>query len=58
MCTNKNSLNNLNSELETFSGYLVRKAKELSVPIPLSESMYSDLKRIAAEQYSHQKGKL
>lgn len=46
------------SELETFSGYLVRKAKELSVPVPLSESMYSDLKRIATEQYSHQKGKL
>ena len=38
------------SELETFSGYLVRKAKELSVPVPLSETMYSDLKEIVSKQ--------
>ena len=38
------------SELETFSGYLVRKAKELSVPVPLSEAMYSDLKKIVSKQ--------
>lgn len=38
------------SELETFSGYLIRKAKEFSVPVPLSEAMYSDLKKIVSKQ--------
>ena len=38
------------SELETFSGYLVRKAKELSVPVLLSETMYSDLQKIVSKQ--------
>jgi 2-dehydropantoate 2-reductase len=33
------------NELETFSGYIVRKAKELSVPVPVSEKMYKALKK-------------
>ena len=32
------------SELETFSGYLVREAKRLGVPVPVSERMYAGLK--------------
>lgn len=33
------------SELETFSGYLVREARRLGVPVPVSEKMYEGLKR-------------
>ncbi len=32
------------SELETFSGYLVREARRLGVPVPVSERMYAGLK--------------
>ncbi len=35
------------SELETFSGYLVREAKRLGVPVPVSERMYAGLKEKA-----------
>jgi 2-dehydropantoate 2-reductase len=31
-------------ELETFSGYLVREAKRLHIPVPVSERMYQGLK--------------
>ena len=33
------------SELETFSGYLVREARRLGVPVPVSERMYEGLKK-------------
>lgn len=33
------------SELETFGGYLVRKARRLGVPVPVSERMYAGLSR-------------
>lgn len=33
------------SELETFSGYLVREARRLGVPAPVSEEMYEGLKQ-------------
>ncbi len=33
------------SELETFSGYLVREARRLGVPVPVSEEMYEGLKK-------------
>lgn len=33
------------SELETFSGYLVREARRLGVPAPVSEEMYEGLKK-------------
>ncbi len=32
------------SELETFSGYLVREARRLGVPVPVSERMYEGLR--------------
>ena len=35
------------TELETFSGYIVKEAKRLGVEIPLSEKMYQGLKEIA-----------
>lgn len=35
------------TELETFSGYLVREAKRLGVSAPVSELMYTGLKRIS-----------
>lgn len=35
------------SELETFSGYLVREAGKLHVPVPVSEQMYRELKKKA-----------
>jgi 2-dehydropantoate 2-reductase len=35
-------------ELETFSGYLVRTAHELQVPVPMSERMYKELQEITA----------
>ena len=35
------------TELETFSGYLVREARELNVPVPVSEWMYEELKKKA-----------
>lgn len=34
------------TELETFSGYIVREAKRLNVPAPVSEQMYEELKKI------------
>ena len=35
------------TELETFSGYIVQEAKRLGVDIPLSEKMYEGLKEMA-----------
>ncbi len=35
------------TELETFSGYLVREARKLKVPVPVSEQMYEELKKCA-----------
>jgi len=32
------------TELETFSGYLVRTAHALGVPVPLSEHIYEEMK--------------
>ena len=37
------------TELETFSGYIVQEAKRLGVSIPLSEKMYQGLKEMAAK---------
>ena len=37
------------TELETFSGYIVKEAKRLGVSIPLSEKMYQGLKEMAAK---------
>ena len=34
------------TELETFSGYIVKEAKRLHVPVPVSEDMYERLKKI------------
>ena len=39
------------SELETFSGYLVREAKRLGVPVPVSERMYAGLKEKEGGSY-------
>ncbi|MGN0482914.1 MAG: ketopantoate reductase family protein, partial [Lachnospiraceae bacterium] len=33
------------TEVETFSGYLVREAKRLGVEVPVSERMYEELKK-------------
>ena len=38
------------AEIETFSGYLVREAKRLLVPAPVSEKMYELLKQRAEQQ--------
>lgn len=35
------------TELETFSGYIVKEAKRLGVSIPLSEKIYQGLMEIA-----------
>ena len=35
------------TELETFSGYIVKEAKRLGVEIPLSEKMYQGLREMA-----------
>ena len=35
------------TELETFSGYIVKEAKRLGVKIPLSEKMYQGLREMA-----------
>lgn len=37
------------AEIETFSGYLVREAGRLGIPVPVSEKMYEMLKKRAAQ---------
>ena len=32
------------NELETFSGYLIKEARRLQIPVPVSEKMYENLK--------------
>lgn len=36
------------TELETFSGYIVREAKRLQIPVPVSERIYEQLKKICS----------
>lgn len=38
------------SELETFSGYIVREAKQLGIPVPVSEQMYQNLQQLIAKK--------
>lgn len=37
------------TELETFGGYIVKEAKRLQVPVPVSEHMYNSLKKICSK---------
>lgn len=43
------------SEMETFSGYIVREAKRLGVPAPVSEKMYAGLRKTENQQFSENK---